>query len=89
MNFVLVNHRTPRKASCCAACSGLLQRSYLRDLTTSNCYCGVECYAGPATGGTARSPVQTDSFDLVAPFLVLPKITFDVASTIFDRAARD
>jgi hypothetical protein len=89
MNFVLVNHRTPRKPSCCAACSRPFQRSYLRDLSTSNRYCGVECYPGLAADSTARSLVKTDSFDLVAPFSVLPKVTIDVASTILDCAARD
>ena len=29
MNFVLVNHGTLRRPSCCAACSRPLQRSYL------------------------------------------------------------
>jgi hypothetical protein len=84
MNFVLVNHRTPRGPSCCAACSKLLQRSYLRDLSTHSRYCSVECYPGDVTGSIAKA----DPFDLV-PFMMLPKFTIDVLSAAVDGASRD
>ena len=85
MNFVLVNHRTLRRPSCCAACSRPLQRSYLRDLSTHSRYCSVECYPGSVTGSIAKA----DPFDLVTPFMVLPQFTIDVASAVFDCAWRD
>ena len=89
MNFVLVNHRTPRRPSCCAACSRPLQRSYLRDLSTHSRYCSVECYAGRAGGSMVRSHANVDPFDLVILSMVLPKFTIDVMSAVFDCAWRD
>jgi hypothetical protein len=44
MKFVVVNHRTPRATSTCAACSRQLQLGYLRALATLRQYCEVECY---------------------------------------------
>jgi hypothetical protein len=89
MNFVLVNHRTLRRPSCCAACSQPLQRSYLHDLSTRSRYCSVECYPGPAAGSAVRSLAKADPFDLVTPFMVLPQFTIDVASAVFDCAWPD
>jgi len=89
MNFVLVNYRTLRRPSCCAACSQPLQRSYLHDLSTRSRYCSVECYPGRAAGSMVRSLAKTDPFDLVVPFLVLPMFTIDVMSAVFDSAWRD
>ena len=88
MNFVLVNHRTLRRPSCCAACSQPLQRGYLHDLSTRSRYCSVECYPGQAAGSMVRSPVKADPFDLVAPFMVLPMFTIDVVSAVFECAWR-
>ena len=87
MNFVLVNHRTLRRPSCCAACSQPLQRSYLHDLSTRSRYCSVECYSERAAGSMVRS-LAKDPFDLVIPFLVLPMLTIDVVSAVFDCAWR-
>ena len=89
MNFVLVNHRTPRRPCCCAACSWQLQRSYLRDLSTHSRYCSFECYAGRAGGSMVRSLAKADHFDFVFLFLVLPQFTIDVVSAAFDGAWRD
>jgi hypothetical protein len=89
MNFVLVNHRTLRRPSCCAACSRPLQRSYLRDLSTDSRYCSVECYPGRAADSLAGPLAKADSFDLVIPFMVLPTFTVDVMSAIFDCTWRD
>ena len=87
MNFVLVNHRTLRRPSCCAACSQPLQQSYLRDLSTDSRYCSVECY--PAAGSMVQSRAKADPFDLVTPFMVLPQFTIDVVSAVFDAAGSD
>ena len=89
MNFVLVNHRTLRRPSCCAACSRPLQQSYLHDLSTHSRYCSVECYPGRAAGSMVRSLAKADPFDLVIPLMVLPKFTIDVVSAVFDCAWRD
>jgi hypothetical protein len=51
MTFVLVNHRTPRVTSACAACSRQLELGYLRDLATDSRYCGVECYLRQEVSG--------------------------------------
>jgi hypothetical protein len=88
MNFVLVNHRTLRRPSCCAACFQPLQRSYLHDLSTRSRYCSVECYPGPAAGSAVRSLAKADPFDLVTPFMVLPMFTIDVVSAVIDCAWR-
>src|SRR6266566_1964116 len=85
MNFVLVNHRTLRSPSCCAACSRPLQRSYLRDLSTHSRYCSVECYPDRAAGSFAKA----DPFGFVVLFVVLPKFTIDVVSAVLDCAWRD
>lgn len=89
MYFVLVNHRTLRRPSCCAACSRPLQRSYLHDLSTRSRYCSVECYPGRAAGSMVRSRAKTDPFDLVILLMVLPKFTIDVVSAVFDCAWRE
>jgi hypothetical protein len=89
MNFVLVNHRTPRRPSCCAACSWPLQRSYLHDLSTHSRYCSVECHAGRADGSRVRSLAKADPFDFAFLFMILPKFTIDVVSAVFDGAWRD
>jgi hypothetical protein len=88
MNFVLVNHRTLRRPSCCAACFSPLQLSYLRDLSTDSRYCSVECYPGPAADGLTGSLAKADPFGL-ALLMLLPKLTIDVASAVFDSAERD
>ena len=88
MNFVLVNHRTPRRPSFCAACSQPLQRSYLHDLSTRSWYCGVECYSGRAVGSMMRSLAKADPFDLAILSMVLPMLSIEVASAVFDCAWR-
>ena len=88
MNFVLVNHRTLRKPSCCATCSQPLQRSYLHDLSTRSWYCSVECYPGRAAGSMVRSLATANPFDLVILSMVLPMLSIDVASAVFDCAWR-
>jgi hypothetical protein len=84
MNFVLVNHRAPRKPSFCATCSQPLQRSYLHDLSTHSRYCNVECYSGSAAGSMMRSLTTADPYNLVILSMVLPMLTIDVASAVFD-----
>jgi hypothetical protein len=85
MNFVLVNHRTLRRPSSCAACSRPLQRGYLHDLSTHSRYCCVECYPGRVTSSTAKA----GPFDPLDLFLVLPKLTIDVVSAVVDGASPD
>ena len=89
MNFVLVNHRALRRPSRCATCSRPLQVGYLHDLSTRSRYCGVECYPGRAAGSMERSLAKADPFGLAIPFMVLPKLTIDVVSAVFDSARRD
>ena len=89
MNFVLVNHRTLRRPSCCAACSRPLQRSYLRDLSTDSRYCSVECYPGHAVDSLVRSIPTVDPFGVAILFMVLPTLTIDVMSAVFNAAAGD
>jgi hypothetical protein len=89
MNFVLVNHRTLRIPSCCAKCFHPLQRSYLRDLSTDSRYCSVECYPGRAADSLTGSLAKADPFGLAVLFLLLPRLTIDVASAVFDSAERD
>jgi hypothetical protein len=89
MNFVLVNHRTLRRPSCCAACFQPLQRSYLRDLSTDSRYCSVECYPGHAADSLAGSLAKIDRFGVAILFMMLPKLTVDVASAVFDSAGRE
>jgi hypothetical protein len=67
--FVLVNHRAPRGTPVCAACSRPLERGYLHDRSTDNCYCGVECHR--AASGINQSLAEGDSFNPVAYVAVL------------------
>jgi hypothetical protein len=78
--FVLVNHRAPRGTPVCAACSRPLERGYLHDRSTDNCYCGVECHR--AASGINQSLAEGDSFNPVAYVAVLSKITIDVAAAL-------
>ena len=89
MNFVLVNHRTLRRPSGCATCFSPLQRSYLRDLATDSRYCSVECYPGPAADALTGPLAKGDPFGLALLFMLLPKLTIDVASAVFDSSERD
>jgi len=89
MNFVLVNHRTLRGPSRCAACARPLQQGYLRDLSTHSPYCSVECYPGYSTDSMARSLAKVDPLGLAIPFMLLPQFTFDVVSAVLDGAWRD
>ena len=86
MNFVLVNHRTLRRPSCCAACSRPLQRGYLRDLSTDSRYCSVECYSGHAVDSLVRSLAAVDPFGIAILFMAL---TIEVMSAVFAATARD
>jgi hypothetical protein len=88
MQFVLVNHRSPRGSSCCAACSQPFQQSYLRDLSTQSWYCSVDCYDGRAAS-MAGPLAKAGPFSLVPLFMVLPRVTVDVASAIADSASGD
>ena len=88
MSFVLVNHRTLRRPSCCATCLRPLQRGYLRYLSTDS-PCSVECYSGDAADSLVRSLAKVDPFGLAIPFMMLPKLTTDVVSAVFDSAERD
>jgi hypothetical protein len=87
MKFVLVNNMAPRKPSVCAACSRPLKRGYLHDLSTSRHYCGVQCYPRwMAVTGFIDLVAQTNAFEFA---LAWPKLTIDVASTLFDSTWRD
>jgi hypothetical protein len=88
MNFVLVNHRTLRKPSCCAACSQPLHRGYLHDLSTRSRYCSVECYPGRRSAGDMPL-ANADPFDLVILSMVLPKVIIMSCLRFLDCAWRD
>jgi hypothetical protein len=45
MKFVLVNGRTPIRATFCLDCCEKIGDSYLRDTGTRLPYCGYRCYA--------------------------------------------
>ena len=84
MQFVVVNNMAPRNPSVCAACSRPLERGYLHDLAASRRYCGVECY--PMVSGFVGSFATTTPFELA---IAWPKLTIDVASSLFDSAWGD
>ena len=84
MKFVVVNNRAPRNASVCAACARPLERGYLHDLSISRRYCGVECY--PLVSGFVGSVATANPYDLA---IAWPKLTVDVASSLFDSAWGD
>jgi hypothetical protein len=87
MEFVVVNNMAPRNPSVCAACSRPLERGYLHDLCTSTRYCGVRCYPRwIVANGFVGSVAPTNLFELA---IAWPKLTVDVASTLFDSAWRD
>jgi hypothetical protein len=87
MKFVLVNHRTPRRPSVCAACSRPLERGFLHDLSTQRRYCGIACYPGQALNGELiRWLAATHPLALA---IAWPKFTADVMSVLFDTASRN
>jgi hypothetical protein len=87
MKFVLVNQTIPRTRPACAACSGLLQRDYLHDLSSHSRYCGIECYsAHMANVSPLPLPAQTNPFEFVGLWSTL---TVEAASTLFDCASID
>ena len=81
MKFVVVNNMAPRNRSVCVACSRPLERGYLHDLSTSSRYCGVDCY--PLESGFVVSAATANLFELA---IAWPKLTVDVASSLFDSA---
>ena len=84
VQFVLVNNMAPRDSVGCITCSQPLERSYLRDLTTSKCYCGMECYRRwIMVNKFVGSGITTDPLELA---IAWPKLTIDVASALFDSA---
>jgi hypothetical protein len=80
MKFVLVNDMASRGPSVCTACLRPLERGYLRDLSTSKRYCGIECYPHSMVIAPANP------FELAVAW---PKLTVDVASALFDSAWGD
>ena len=87
IKFVVVNNRAPRKPSLCAACSRPPERGYLRDLSTSRRYCGMECYRrSMVVSGFTGSVTPMDPFEFA---ITWPKLTVDVATALFDSALGD
>ena len=84
MKFVVVNNRAPHNASVCAARARPLGRGYLHDLSISRRYCGVECY--PLVSGFVGPVATANPFELA---IAWPKLTVDVASSLFDSAWGD
>ena len=84
VQFVLVNNMAPRNSAGCTACLQPLERGYLRDLSTSRPYCGIECYRRcMMVNEFAGSGFTTDPLELA---IAWPKLTIDVASALFDSA---
>jgi hypothetical protein len=87
MKFVLVNDMAPRRPAVCTDCSRPLERGYLHDLSTSKRYCGIECYPQwMVVSGFVGSIVPANLFDFA---IAWPKLTVDVASTLFDSPWSD
>jgi hypothetical protein len=87
IRFVLVNNMVPRRPTVCTECSRPLKRGYLHDLSTSQRYCGVECYPQwMAVSGFVVSIVPATPIALAAAW---PRLTIDVASALFDSAWND
>jgi hypothetical protein len=87
MKFVVVNNMAPRRRSVCTECSRPLERGYLHDLSTSNRYCGIECYPQWMVASVfVGSIAPAYSFELAAAW---PKLSVDVASALFDSAWSD
>jgi len=87
LKFVLVNNMAPRNPCVCAACSRPLERSYLRDLSTSKRYCGIECYfQWMVVSGFVGLIAPATPFELA---VACPNLTVDVASALFDSAWSD
>jgi hypothetical protein len=80
---VLVNDIAPRRTSTCSGCSRPLERGYLCDLSTLRRYCGIACYHRWIAG---RFVVPTILFELAVAW---PKLTFDVATALFDSTQSD
>jgi hypothetical protein len=85
MRFVVVNDMAPRKTSVCTACSRPLEQSYLRDISTSNRYCGVECYPQRMVSRFVGSFAPTNPIEFA---IAWPMLTVDVASALFEGAWR-
>jgi hypothetical protein len=84
LKFVLVNNRAPRRPSVCTECSRPLEWGYLHDLSTSNRYCGIECYPQRmVVSGFTGSLAPATPFEFAVAW---PKLTVDVASALFDSA---
>jgi hypothetical protein len=86
MRFVVVNDMAPRKTLVCTACSRPLEQGYLRDISTSRRYCGVECYPRWMVSGFVGSFAPTNPAEFA---IAWPMLTVDVASALFDSAWRD
>src|SRR5882757_8954557 len=75
LKFVLVNDMAPRKPSVCTECSRPLDRGYLHDLSTSKCYCGIECHPQWMMVSEFIGTIgPTDPFELAFAW---PKLTVD------------
>jgi hypothetical protein len=86
VKFVVVNDTAPRKASVCTACMRPLEQGYLRDISTSRRYCGVECYPQRmVVSGFVGSFAPTTPVEFAFAW---PMLTVDVASALFDSAWR-
>lgn len=83
MKFVLVNNRAPRNPTVCAVCSQPLEQGYLRDFSTSKCYCGIECYPQWIVSEFVGSLAPLIPFEFA---IAWPMLTVDVASALFDSA---
>jgi hypothetical protein len=60
MNFVMVNGRTPFRQNFCVLCDEPIgEGSYLRDIRTRLCYCGLACFALQSKSGMLLLEIQS------------------------------
>jgi hypothetical protein len=83
IKFVLVNDMVSCEASNCTQCARPLHQGYLRDLSTSNRYCGIECYPRLLVSETSGPIAPANPLELT---MAWPQLTFNVAPALFDSA---
>ena len=67
MNFILVNGRTPIRASACALCSEPIGNSYLRETGTHLYYCDGVCYSDHCKRVMSLASLKQTALAALAP----------------------
>ena len=75
MQFVLVNHRTPRGGSACACCHAELDAGYVREISSLRVFCDTICHEryrkafGRAESATRANPPSIDLGGILADWI--------------------